>query len=134
LRGGVCVLRGARAACVSRGAGKKKSTDPPVQLLNLTPPHPPTDIFFLDFFLKYAFGRLSARGVQKHHPKKITKSPCRKKIKNFDKNFDVSFSSSFFFNRVFGCFSAMGVQKHYKKRFTKKIVSKSFYKKIDQKS
>jgi hypothetical protein len=28
----------------------------------------------------------------------------------------------------------MEVQKHYKKRFTKKIVSKSFYKKIDQKS
>jgi hypothetical protein len=28
----------------------------------------------------------------------------------------------------------MGVQKHYKKRFTKQIVSKSFYKKFDQKS
>jgi hypothetical protein len=28
----------------------------------------------------------------------------------------------------------MGVQKHYKKRFTKKIVSQSFYKKIDKKS
>jgi hypothetical protein len=28
----------------------------------------------------------------------------------------------------------MGVQKHYKKRFAKKIVSKSFYKKFDQKS
>jgi hypothetical protein len=28
----------------------------------------------------------------------------------------------------------MGVQKHYNKRFTKKIVSKSFYKKIDKKS
>jgi hypothetical protein len=28
----------------------------------------------------------------------------------------------------------MGVQKHFKKRFTKKIVSKSFYKKFDQKS
>jgi hypothetical protein len=27
----------------------------------------------------------------------------------------------------------MGVQKHYKKRFTKKIMSKSFYKKIDKK-
>jgi hypothetical protein len=27
----------------------------------------------------------------------------------------------------------MGVQKHYKKRFTKKVVSKSFYKKFDQK-
>jgi hypothetical protein len=38
------------------------------------------------------------------------------------------------FYRVFGCFSATGVQKHYKKRFTKKIVSKSFYKKFDQKS
>jgi hypothetical protein len=38
------------------------------------------------------------------------------------------------FYRFFGCFPAMGVQKHYKKRFTKKIVSKSFYKKFDQKS
>jgi hypothetical protein len=38
------------------------------------------------------------------------------------------------FYLVFGCFSAMGVQKHYKKRFAKKIVSKSFYKKFDQKS
>jgi hypothetical protein len=38
------------------------------------------------------------------------------------------------FYRIFGCFSAMGVQKHCKKRFAKKIVSKSFYKKIDQKS
>ena len=28
----------------------------------------------------------------------------------------------------------MGVQKHYKKRFAQTIVSKSFYKKIDQKS
>jgi hypothetical protein len=38
------------------------------------------------------------------------------------------------FYRIFGCFSATGVQKHYKKRFAKKIVSKSFYKKIDRKS
>jgi hypothetical protein len=41
------------------------------------------------------------------------------------------------FHRVFGCFLAIaiaiGVQKHYKKRCTK-IVSKSFYKKIDKKS
>jgi hypothetical protein len=28
----------------------------------------------------------------------------------------------------------MGVQKHYKKRFAKKIMSKTFYKKFDQKS
>jgi hypothetical protein len=39
-----------------------------------------------------------------------------------------------FFYRVFGCFSAIGVQKHYQKRFTKKILSKRFYKKIDQNS
>jgi hypothetical protein len=44
------------------------------------------------------------------------------------------FPRLFLFYRIFGCFSAMGVQKHYKKRFTKKIVSKSFYKKFDQKS
>jgi hypothetical protein len=44
------------------------------------------------------------------------------------------FPRLFLFYRVFGCFSATGVQKHYKKRLTKKIVSKSFYKKIDQKS
>jgi hypothetical protein len=37
------------------------------------------------------------------------------------------------FNRVFECFSAMGVQKHSKKN-APKIVSKSFYKKFDQKS
>jgi hypothetical protein len=44
------------------------------------------------------------------------------------------FPRLFLFYRVFGRFLAMGVQKHYKKRFTKKIVSKSFYKKLDQKS
>jgi hypothetical protein len=43
------------------------------------------------------------------------------------------FFLDFFFNRVFGCFSAMGVQKHYQKKL-QKIVSKSFYKKFDQKS
>jgi hypothetical protein len=53
---------------------------------------------------------------------------------NFGQNFDVSFSSASGVLRVFGCFSAMGVQKHYKKRFTKKVVSKGFYKKIDQRS
>jgi hypothetical protein len=44
------------------------------------------------------------------------------------------FPRLFLFYRVFGCFSAMGVQKHNKKCCTKKIVSKSFYKKFDQKS
>ena len=44
------------------------------------------------------------------------------------------FPRLFLFYRIFGCFSAMGVQKHYKKHFAKQIVSKSFYKKFDQKS
>jgi hypothetical protein len=56
----------------------------------------------------------------------------KNKLNNFDNNFDVSFSSIFLSR--FRVFSAMGVQKHYKKRFTKTIVSKSFYKKFDQKS
>jgi hypothetical protein len=38
----------------------------------------------------------------------------------------------FLFYRIFGCFSAMEVKKHHKKHFTKKIVSKSFYQKIDK--
>jgi hypothetical protein len=59
-------------------------------------------------------------------------------VENFFQHFD-KISMSFFprlflFYRVFGCFSAMAVQKHYKKRFAKQIVSKSFYKTIDQKS
>jgi hypothetical protein len=32
------------------GPPKKKSTDPPVHLLNPRPTHPPSDFFFLDFF------------------------------------------------------------------------------------
>jgi hypothetical protein len=36
---------------IARGAGTKKSTDPPVHLLNPRPTHPPSDFFFpLTFF------------------------------------------------------------------------------------
>jgi hypothetical protein len=52
-----------------------------------------------------------------------------KKIKYFDKNFDVSFSSAFFVLSRFRVFSAMGVQKHYKKRCTKRSCRKVFTKK-----
>jgi hypothetical protein len=80
--------------------------------------------------------------VQKHHKNIFTEVHVEKKIKIkiFDKNFDVSFSSIFFvlsfiaFSGVLCVFSfqrtAMGVQKHYKKRLPKKIVSKSFLQKI----
>jgi hypothetical protein len=59
--------------------------------------------------------------------------------KKIDKNFDVSFSSTFLVLSRFRVFlsdeSSETLQKTFcNKRFAKNIVSKSFYKKIDQKS
>jgi hypothetical protein len=123
----------------AEGPPKKKSTDPPAHLLNLrSQTHPPTiRLFFPLIFLKYVFGRFSARarGVQKIPQKRFYKKSMSKTFPKIStKNSMSVFPRLFSFYRVFGCFSAMGVQKHYKKRFTKKIVSKSFYKKFDQKS
>jgi hypothetical protein len=99
-----------------------------------------------DSFFPLAFFLVSPRaffggGGQTHHTYAFTTSPpchvpCRKLFPKIDKNFDVrcQFFLDFFLNRGFGCFSAMGVPKHFKKRFAKQIVSKGFYKKIDQKS
>jgi hypothetical protein len=89
---------------------------------------------FLDIFLVRFLG-VSRQGEFKNTIKVFwQKVRVESFSQNFDKIFDVSFSSPFLFYRVFGCFSAMGVQKHYKKRFAKKIASKRFYKKFDQKS
>jgi hypothetical protein len=124
-----------RMAHDARGAGKTKSTDPPVHLLNPRPTHPPSDFFLLAFFLVrfWAFlGKGSSKTPQKCFCKKSMSKTFPKISILF---FDVSFFLDFFwFYRVFGCFSAMGVQKHYKKRFAKQIASKGFYKKFDQKS
>jgi hypothetical protein len=67
------------------------------------------------------------------------KSMSKTKTKNSDKNFDVSFPSTFFVLSRFRVFFSDGSSKALvttKKRvfFNKKIVSKSFYKKFDQKS
>jgi hypothetical protein len=48
-----------------------------VHLLNPKPTHPPAD-FFSSFFGRFAFGRFSVRGVQKHHEHVFAKSQCRK--------------------------------------------------------
>jgi hypothetical protein len=53
-------------------------------------------------------------------------------FQHFDKNFDVSFSSTFFVLSRFRVFLSDGSSKALQKTF-KKIVSISFYKKIDQK-
>jgi hypothetical protein len=111
-----------------RGAGQKKSTDPPVYLLNLRPTHPPSDFFFLDFFLVRFFNTIKIF-LQKVH--------VEKKSKYFDKNFDVSFPSTFFVLSRFRVFFSDGSSKALQKTFYKKKSCRivfTFYKKSDQKS
>jgi hypothetical protein len=122
----------------ARGArGRQKKIDGPPRTFAKSQTHPPTIrlLFPLGFFFSTFLG-VSRQGEFKNTTEIFwQKVRVENFSQNFDKNFDVSFSSTFFVLshfRVF--FLAMGVQKHYKKRFTKKIVSKSFYKKIDQKS
>jgi hypothetical protein len=82
---------------ITRGAGKNKSTDPPVHLLNLRPTHPPPDFFFSWHFFLVRFWAFLGKGSSKTPQKYLYKrTMSKKKIKNFDKNFDVSFSSTFF--------------------------------------
>jgi hypothetical protein len=115
----------------SGGAAKKKSTDPPVHLLNFRPTHPPSDFFFLDFFFSTFLGRFSARGVQKHHKNIFAKSPCRKP---FDKKFDVNFSSTFFVLSRFRVFFSDGSSKTQQKTFCKKNRVEKFLQKVRHKS
>jgi hypothetical protein len=86
-------------------------------------------IFFSGTFLG-----VSRQGEFKNTIKIFFQKSMSKTNQKFRQKFRCQIFLDFFlFYRVFGYFFAMGVQKHYKKRVTKKIVSKSFYKKIDQK-
>jgi hypothetical protein len=58
-------LRRRALRCRCEGPAKKKSTDPPVHLLNLRPTHPPPDFFFLTFFFS-AFLGVSRQGEFKN--------------------------------------------------------------------
>jgi hypothetical protein len=103
----------------------KKIDGPPLHLLDLEPTRPTTHrpTSFLLGFVFSAFWGVSRQGDEFKNALDMFLQNVHvgKKIKDFDKNFDVSFSPTFFlFYRVLGCFSAMGVQKHYKKRFTNK--------------
>jgi hypothetical protein len=111
----------ATASCQPRGR-QKKSTDPPVHLLNPRPTHPPIRLFFS---WQGEFKNTTTIFLQKVH--------VGKKKKNRQK-FDVSFSSTFFVLSHFRVFFSDGSSKTLQKTFYKKIVSKGFYKKIDQKS
>jgi hypothetical protein len=104
---------------------KKKSTAPPVHLLDPRPTHPPSD-FFLDFFL-VRFWAFLGKGSSKTSLMFFAKSPCRKLSPNKSTKISMSvFPRLFWLYRVFRCFSAMGVQKHYKKGFAKQIVFEKF--------
>jgi hypothetical protein len=96
--------------------------------------HHPT--FFSCFFFFSTLLGVSRQGEFKNTIKIfLQKVHVENFFQNFDQNFDVSFSSTSFCIIAFSsAFLAMGVQRHYKKRFAKTVVSKSFYKKFDQKS
>jgi hypothetical protein len=77
------------------------------------------------------------RGVQKHDKNKMqkvhVKNFFRENSQKIDKNFDVTFSSTFFVLSRFQVLLSDGSSQTLQKMFYKKIVSKSFYKKIDKK-
>jgi amino acid transporter len=133
-----CLLALARIAyCMlaRRGAGKKKSTDPPpciCHLPNPRPTHPPTIRLFFPwaFFLVrfWAFlGKGSSKTPQKYFYKKSMSKTFSKKIENF---VGVSFSSIFF------CFIAFsGVSQRWEfKNTTKNILRKTSVEKFLQKN
>jgi hypothetical protein len=94
------------------GPPKKKSTDPPVHLLNLRPTHPPPDFFFLDLFFSTFLG-VSRQGEFKNTIKIFWQKSVSKTSPKISKKKSMSvFPRLFLFYRIFGCFSAMGVQKH----------------------
>jgi hypothetical protein len=114
----------------SEEPAKRKSTDPPVHLLNPRPTHPPVEQKSLPFCFSTILGvsQYMIRGVQKHHKKCVYK-------KSMSKTFPMSVFPRFvWFYRVFGCFAAMGVQKHNNNRFAKKNVSKGFLQKKSTKN
>ena len=76
-------------------------------------------------------------GVQKRDLKKMqkvhVKNFFRENSQKIDKNFDVTFSSTFLVLSRFQVFLSDGSSQTLQKTFYKKIVSKSFYQKIDKK-
>jgi hypothetical protein len=122
--------------CEGGGATQNKPTDPPrVHLLNPGPTHPPSELSFsLAFFLS-AFLGVSRKGKFKNTMKIfLQKVHVENLFRNFDKNFDVSFSLTSLVLSFLRVFFNDGSSKTLQKKFCKTILSKSFHKKIDQKS
>jgi hypothetical protein len=103
---------GCGAIYIIEGPAKKKSTDPPVHLLNPRPTHPPTIRLFFSTFLGVSrqgeFKNTIKIFLQKVHVENFSQ--------NFDKIFrcqffDVSFSSTFFVLSRFRVFLSDGSSK-----------------------
>jgi hypothetical protein len=102
-----------------RGAAKTKWTDPPVHLLNLRPTHPPADFIFFGFFISTFLG-VSRQGEFKYTTNIFwQKVRVENFFQSFDKNFDVSFSSTFFVLSHFRVFFTDGSSKTLQKTFCK---------------
>jgi hypothetical protein len=131
-----CTPAGALEAPVkdeNRGAGKKKIDEPPRAFAKSQTPHPPSDIFFFDFNV---FLGVSRQGKFKNTIQIFLQ---KVHVENFSQKNRQNFRCQFFLD--FFCFIAFsgvsqrwGSKTHTKKGFSKNIVSKSFHKKIDQKS
>jgi hypothetical protein len=112
----------------------KKSTDPPVHLLNPRPTHPPADFFCLDFRFLVRFWAFLGEGSSKTPHKYLQKVQLSKTFsKKIDKNFDVSFSSIFFVLSRFRVFLSDGSSKTQQKTFCERNLVKTIYQKIDKK-
>jgi hypothetical protein len=114
--------------------GRQKQIDGPPRAFAKFQTHLPTiRLFFLDFFFSTFLG-VSRQGEFKNTIKIFwQKVRVENFSQDFDKNFDVSFSSAFFVLSRFRVFFSDGSSKTLQKTFYKKVVSKSFYQKFDQK-
>jgi hypothetical protein len=127
-RGGLA-LRPLPQYIPARGRQKNRRT-PPVHLLNLRPTHPPSDFFFLDFSFS-KFLRVSRQGEFKNTIQIFWQ---KVRVENFsqyfDKNFDVSFSSTSFVLSHFRVFFSDESSKALQKTFCKKNRVEQFLQKI----
>jgi hypothetical protein len=128
---GICLVdtRAAQHAARARGRQAKKNRRAPPFICYISdqPTHHPT--FFSLVFSFSTFLGVSRQGEFKNTTQVFwQKVRIEKKIQNFDKNFDVSLSSTFFVLWRFRVFFSDGSSKALQKRFAKKSCQKVFTK------
>jgi hypothetical protein len=111
--------------------GPAKTIDgPPVHLLNPRPALPTGQLFVACLFLNYVFGRLSVRGVQKHHKIFLQKLHVENFSQKNRQKFRCQFSLDFF-----GCIAFSGVSQRWEfKNTTKNVWQKNHVEEFLQKN